>query len=115
MEQLREYLEDSKPKEMKNERSFVKKATFQKDEHYEELSVAFFKFETSEHRRIAMDILSQKRYDEELQLSEQILLQKRKDDHMEEEKGDDDKNNNKNNDITNLGWNHRVIPRCCCA
>merc|ERR1711933_41937 len=100
MEQLREYLEDSKPKEMKNERSFVKKATFQKDEHYEELSVAFFKFETSDHRRIAMDILSQKRYDEELQLSEQILLHK---------------HNDKNNDITNLGWNHRVIPRCCCA
>merc|ERR1712228_193504 len=75
--------------------------------HYEELSVAFLRFKNKEYRRIAMDILSQKQYDEELLFSQHILLSEE----------DQEEKKEREMEIFNslgLGWYHRVLTRCCC-
>lgn len=83
----------------------LERYTFQKDEHYEELSCVFLRFKNKEYRRIGMDILSQKQYDEELLFSQHILLSE------DEEKKESEM---ESYNALGLGWDHRVLSRCCC-
>ena len=94
------------------------------DQDYAELSYAYLKFESTEHRRTAMKILEKKKYDEEITFSNKWIFERNP--NQDDEKKNcgsglysssetDNKYEYEYENISNLGWNHRVVPRCCCA
>ena len=76
---------------------------YKKDEHYAELSIAYLKFKSISHRKYAMKLLDEKQYDEKIEFSDDILFGGKKGRH------------NSRREWKDLGWNHRVVPRCCCS
>jgi len=101
------------------EQCILDDSRFQKDAHYEELSVAFLEFRNAKHRRNAIKILSQKQYDEQLTISKNLLLSNKNAEDEDEKKEDDhktmDEEEDDNKNKLGLGWIHRILPRCCCS
>ena len=86
---------------------FVVDHHFQKDPHFVELSVGYFKFQSKAVRDLANKKLWDKQKEECIAFSDR-KLREQQDDHktasQKEDEGEED-----------LGWYHRVVPRCCCS
>ena len=109
---LRQYLcdelsgEEMKEHDVPNRSDFVARWEWREDPNYEELSVGYFKFQSKAHRNLARQKLN------ELQREEAIGFSDRKSRELQ----DDHKVAAMTNpEEADLGWYHRLVPRCCCS
>ena len=106
MNGLQQYLcdaltaEEMQEHDITERNGFVVQSIWQKDSDFEELSVGYFKFQSTAHRNLAKRKLSRKQKEEALVFSERI--------HKRRQRMAKDGEHE-------FGWYHRVVPRCCCS